>query len=125
MVEPNGKLKLIEILVSLLIIILSGLCGWSLFNNVAQGKELAALKSLAESNSDTLRTLLKDGSPGLQKHEAEDNSRVQALMKRMDNTEEYVRQSIDLKVEVRVLAATLDQRLKSIENKLVVAPVKQ
>lgn len=69
---------------------------------------------------DQLETI---GSPNFRMHESSDDERVRELSRRIGQAEELAKQSVDLKIEVRVLGSKLDNITKQLEDLKAAAAV--
>lgn len=72
------------------------------------------------SRIDQLETI---GSPNFRMHERSDDERVRELSRRIGQAEELAKQSVDLKIEVRVLGSKLDNITKQLEDLKAAAAV--
>lgn len=116
--DKNGKMRLIEILLSVLILMCSGLGGWALFNSVETKTKVAEIDRQVAVNTERLSRLERDGTPGLVTHVKDDDTRVANMTKQIETLTDFVKQSNDLKVEVRVMGTKIDERLGSISERL-------
>lgn len=78
-----------------------------------------AIEKQVDVTAKDVTEIRQTGSAGLREHVRMDDERVSDLARRMAQLEDYVKQAVDLKIEVRVLGSKLDNiavRLERMEQ---------
>lgn len=82
-----------------------------------------AIEKQVDVTAKDVTEIRQTGSAGLREHVKMDDERVMDLARRMGQLEDYVKQAVDLKIEVRVLGSKLDNiatRLERMEQNAAV-----
>jgi hypothetical protein len=105
------KLKLFEIVISLLLAITTAMSTWACWTITQHGESLSAHRIQIGTNTERLAILESAGSPGLKAHEREDDARELAAVERIAKLEQSM-------VAVNAGFAAVQRELGKIDAKL-------